>query len=120
MPQNFMSEFSNKPGKCLFNLRWLFNICCLEEADCDVEREDSYDLDEQDAQWLKKLSDEKKAFISYSDFEHAIEALENNSRKSIISFTVFCLKFNHLDRAALDLIYDYWLSKRLVLFRFDF
>lgn len=75
--------------------------------------EDCYDLDEEDAEWLQAYA-LKSAEITWDEFENAMETLENNSRKKIISFSQFALKCSEINRNKLSAIYDYWVDKREV------
>jgi hypothetical protein len=76
-------------------------------------QDDRYDLDEDDARWLAKM-DDQHIHLSNTEFEAAIEILENNSRKKVMSFGTFCHSLPQLSGAKSYLIYDYWLGKRTV------
>lgn len=108
-------DLSNRIMVTSFYLSSPLNFFCLENPKPTSAQDLCYDLDEEDAQWLEKVQ-QKQIVITPGEFEVIIEMLENNSRKTIISFAASCHKLPQMDTRKLDLVYDYWLDKRTVWF----
>ncbi|KAI6198278.1 ERCC4 domain-containing protein [Aphelenchoides fujianensis] len=80
-----------------------------------AQREDEYDLDEEDAQWLQQQTTSEKHRVTPEEFETIMETLENNSRRTVLTPGQACYKLPQFERGQVIGVYDYWLNKRIRL-----
>lgn len=74
---------------------------------------DSYEIDEEDFDWIKQQETESQLPVSIDEFEAIISMLEIASTKSVVSMAAIFIKLPQMDRKFLSIVYDYWLEKRL-------
>ena len=76
-------------------------------------RENVYEADEEDAEFLETARC-INAGLSMNELEDLIAAIENQARKTIISWPVAQAQLRHISMEKLALVYDYWAEKRRV------
>ncbi|KAI6177090.1 Enhancer of polycomb-like protein [Aphelenchoides bicaudatus] len=73
----------------------------------------SYDCDEEDMQFLQ----ENNFFITVDQYENIIEKLEMSSRERIPSLHEFYQQHSEFILENLELVYDFWISRRMKMIR---
>lgn len=77
-------------------------------------QDESYEIDEEDNEWIQQQQANNQLPISIDDFELIIGELERASTKTVASMALIFVKLPQFERKVLATIYDYWLEKRLV------
>lgn len=78
-------------------------------------RADQYELDEEDDEWLRqRRAGDNPLRLTDEQFEQCVAVMECESQRNVISMAAAFIKLASMDREVVSLVYDYWLSKRLV------